>query len=527
MTIQEKSFTADNTFVLSPGVDVGLDELLHFSRPGMKVAASQATCQRVLASREALEEMVAQGSVIYGVNTGMGGFVDHLVPIDKAHQLQSNLIQGVSTNVGERFSDSVARATMFARIVSLARGNSAISLENFERFIAIYNAGLVPEIPSKGSLGTSGDLGPLAAVARMLTGDGHVYLQGVRLPAAQALEQLGLAPLHLSYKEGLALINGTSCMVAVAAMNVVEARQLLEQYTSICALSFESLQARVRPFHPDVHQLKPHVGQQKIAEAIWDHLQGSKLAVDDIELSSQLGARLTDRVRQEDMPIEDAYSIRCTPQVLGPVLETIEFVERVVANELNSSNDNPLITPENGQVFHNGHFHGQYIAAAMDYLTISMITLCNLADRRIDRFLTKANSNGLPSFLCAENGGLRFGLMGGQFMSASLTAENRSLATPLSIQTLTSTGDFQDVVSFGLVAARRAAEVLQNTRYVVAFELICAAQAADIRGLEKLGPKGRALHARVRAVVPYLDRDEALTRHLEELVVQVLGGHAQ
>ena len=527
MTIQERNFTSDSTFVLTPGVDVSLKDLIRYSRPGAKVVASQATRQRVQASRDALENLVAQGAVIYGVNTGMGGFVDHLVPIDKAHELQSNLIQGVSTNVAERFSDSVARATMFARIVSLSRGNSALSLENFDRYIAIYNAGLIPEIPSKGSLGTSGDLGPLAAVARMLTGDGHAYLDGARIPAAQALEQLGLAPLHLSYKEGLALINGTSCMVAVAAMNVVEARELLEQYTSISAFSFEALQARVRPFHPDVHQLKPHLGQQKIAEAIWADLQGSELAIDDLELSSQLSALRTDQVRQEDMPIEDAYSIRCTPQILGPVLETIEFVERVVGNELNSSNDNPLITPENGEVFHNGHFHGQYIASAMDYLTISIITLCNLSDRRIDRFLTKANSNGLPSFLCAENGGLRFGLMGGQFMSASLTAENRSLATPVSIQTLTTTGDFQDVVSFGLVAARRVTEVLQNTRYVLAFELICAAQAADIRGNARLGPKGRAWHARVREHIPYLDRDVALTAYLEAIVTQVLGGHGR
>lgn len=527
MAIQKKNVTSNSTFVLTPDVEVSLKDLIAYSRPGKAVVASQAIRQRVQASREALEHRVAQGAVIYGVNTGMGGFVDHLVPIEKAHELQSNLLQGVSTNVAERFPDGVARATMFARIISLARGNSALSLKNFDRYLAIYNSGLIPEIPSKGSLGASGDLGPLAAIARMLTGDGYAYLDGTRIPAAEAFEQLGLAPLHLSYKEGLALINGTSCMVAVAAMNVVETRELLEQYASISAFSFEALQARVRPFHPDVHLLKPHIGQQKIAEAIWADLQGSELAIDDLQLSSQLSALCTDQVHQEDMPIEDAYSIRCTPQILGPVLETIEFVERVVANELNSSNDNPLITPENGQVFHNGHFHGQYIAMAMDYLTISVITLCNLSDRRIDRFLTHANSNGLPSFLCAEQGGLRFGLMGGQFMSASLTAENRSLVTPVSIQTLTSTGDFQDVVSMGLVAARRVTEVVQNTRYVLAFELICAAQAADIRGSAKLGPKGRAWHARVREHVPYLDRDVALTDYLEKIVAQILGGHSR
>ncbi|HBR2692813.1 phenylalanine aminomutase (D-beta-phenylalanine forming) [Klebsiella variicola] len=523
---QHNSTSTGDTFILSPGRNVSLKDFIEFSQFSKKIVASEETRERIAASRRALEKLVKEGSVIYGVNTGMGGFVDHLVPLERAEELQKNLIRGVATNVGERFSDIICRATMFARIISLSRGNSALSLENFDRFIAIYNAGLIPEIPRKGSLGTSGDLGPLAAMARMLTGEGNAWFNGERLAAEDILHQLGLAPLELSYKEGLALINGTSCMVALAALNVIETRSLLEQYASISAFASETLLARIRPFHPDVHQLKPHTGQQKIAEMIWNNLHGTRLAVDDIQLSSELGSRLTNSIKQEDMPIEDAYSIRCTPQILGPVLETIEFVERIVSNELNSSNDNPLITPENGQVFHNGHFHGQYISAAMDYLTIAIITMCNLSDRRIDRLLTSANSNGLPSFLCAENGGLRFGLMGGQFMSSSVTAENRSLATPVSIQTLTTTGDFQDVVSFGLVAARRTAEVLQNTRYVIAFELICAAQAADIRDATKLGNSGRLWYAKVRESVPYLDHDESITPYLEELVSRILGGHS-
>lgn len=524
MYAHNKDNNSVNTFELHPNKAVSLKDLIQFAKPGKNISISKATIKAVTDSRQALEALVSNGAVIYGVNTGMGGFVDHLVPIDKANELQSNLLQEVSTNVGEHFSDTIARATMFARLVSLSRGNSAISIENFKRFVAIYNKGLIPEIPMKGSLGTSGDLGPLAAVARMLTGDGYAHLDGKRVLAKDALDKLGVEPLHLSYKEGLALVNGTSCMVAVAAINVVEARELLNKYTSISAFSFEALQARIRPFHPDVHKLKPHIGQQKIAKKIWNHLQGSQLAIDDLELSTHLGKRISDKVQQEDMPIEDAYSIRCTPQILGPVLETIEYAEKIVTNELNSSNDNPLVTPEDGQVYHNGHFHGQYIASVMDYLTISMITMCNLSDRRIDRFMTKANSNGLPSFLCAENQGLRFGLMGGQFMSSSLTAENRSLAIPISIQTLTSTGDFQDVVSFGLVAARRTKEVIQNTRYVIAFELICAAQAAEIRGKMKLGDMGQTWFKTLREIVPYLDKDISLTPYFEEVSAKILGG---
>lgn len=522
MTIHDHKVDGHNVLLLEHNKHVSIEELVYAVDRNSQIVVSNHVRERINTSRTVLDKLVENGSVIYGVNTGMGGFVDHLIPLDIANELQSNLIQGVSTNVGDCFSDPIARATMLARIISLSRGNSAISLENFDRFIKIYNAGLVPEIPMKGSLGTSGDLGPLAVVARMLTGDGFARLDGERMLAIDALEKRKLRPLELSYKEGLALINGTSCMVAHSAYNIVKMRKLIEQYSKISAFSFEALGARVRPFHPEVHKLKPHNGQLAIAEIIWNSLSGSGLAVDDKKVSNELSSKFSKDVKQEDKPIEDAYSIRCTPQILGPVLETLDFSARIVEDELNSSNDNPLITPETGEVYHNGHFHGQYVAAAMDYLTIGIITLCNLSDRRIDRFLTCANSNGLPPFLCAEDKGLRFGLMGGQFMSSSLTAENRSLATPVSIQTLTTTGDFQDVVSFGLIASRRTAEVLKNTLYVVAFELICAAQAADIRGSQSLSSNGKNWYNAVRAHVPYLDKDVALTDYFELIVDKVL-----
>lgn len=502
--------------------NITLEELVHYSQPGRKVHASDSVISRVDASRKTLTSMVNSGKVIYGVNTSMGGFVDRLVPLEKSAELQNNLINAVATNVGSYFDDHCARAAFLARIVSLARGNSALSAENFTRMIAIFNSGIVPCIPQKGSLGTSGDLGPLAAIALCVTGQWKATLNGRELSGHDALASVNLKPLSLSYKEGLALINGTSAMVGLAAINVIKSTELLRKYIQISALALEALCAKSKPFDPRVHQLKPHKGQQEVAALLWDSLKGSGLIVDESEVSGLLSEQMADSVTQGAQPIEDSYSIRCTPQILGPVLDSIRYVHEIIENELNSSNDNPLITPHDNEVFHNGHFHGQYVAMAMDQLNVSLIVICNLSDRRIDRFMTGANSNGLPPFLCKENPGLRLGLMGGQFMSASLTAENRSLATPVSIQTLTSTADFQDVVSFGLVAARRVKEVLINTQYVVAFELLCACQAADIRGAHHLSPDGYLLYSRTRKFIPYLDKDAVLTDYIESAVKNIL-----
>lgn len=501
---------------------MSVQELVNLARPREQIVVDSATLEDIGRARTKLDDFVRDGRVIYGVNTSVGGLVHMLVPIEKAATLQNNLINAVATNVGSYLDDHAARATMLARIKSLSRGNSGISIENFQKLVQIFNAGIIPCIPEKGSLGTSGDLGPLAALALVATGQWKASFDGEVMPAAEALERTRIEPMKLTYKEGLALINGTSAMVGLGATVLVEAKQLFDDYVAISALSCEGLAAKTKPFDPRVHRLKPHSGQQKVAEVLWVHLHDSNLAVDEHEVEKLLAAKMSSDLQAGGQPIEDAYSIRCTPQVLGAVLDSMTFVETTIENELNSSNDNPLVIPEEDEVFHNGHFHGQYVAMAMDYLVIGLVTLCNLSDRRIDRFLTESNSNGLPPFLCREDPGLRLGLMGGQFMAASVTAENRALSVPISIQSLTSTGDFQDIVSFGFVAARRAREVLRNTQYVVAFELMCACQAVDIRGVERLSSSGRELYEQTRRIVPYLDYDVTLTEHLEAIVDKIL-----
>lgn len=511
-------------FTLSVGRTVQLEEFESAARDSVPVAVDDGVRDRVRTSRETLEKFVSDGRVVYGVNTSMGGFVDHLVPVTMAQELQENLLNAVATNVGAYLDDDVVRAVMLARIVSLSRGNSAIAEENLDKLIAVYNSGITPCVPEKGSLGTSGDLGPLAAIALCCAGQWRARYRGETLPGGEALQRAGIQPMKLSFKEGLALINGTSGMVGLGSVVYEQARRLLDTYLMVSALSVEGLRGMTKPFDPRVHELKPHRGQQEVARRLWEALSGSRLAVLEQDTEAILAQEMDSSVKAGSQPIEDAYSIRCTPQILGPVLDSLTTIGVTLENELNSSNDNPLVVPAEDDVFHNGHFHGQYVSMAMDHLVIALSTLTNLSNRRIDRFLDRSNSNGLPPFLCNENPGLRLGLMGGQFMTASVTAETRALAVPMSVQSLTSTGDFQDIVSFGFVAARRAREVLTNATYVVAFELLCACQAVDIRGGESLlSDATRELYTRTRALVPYLDRDITITDYVEAIARDILG----
>lgn len=503
-------------------VELTLEELCDIAKNHTKVGIAASTIVEIKSSRSRLDKYVADGRIIYGVNTSLGGFVDRLVPLEKAQALQENLIKAVATNVGQYFDDVTVRAIMLARINSLCRANSAIRIETLNALIDLYNSDIVPCIPQKGSLGTSGDLGPLANIALVCCGMWKCSLRGNIVPAKTALQMEGLEPVNLAFKDGLALINGTSAMTGLASLTLVETRKLLDTYLQVSALSFEGLNALSKPFEPAVHRLKPHLGQQFVARKITDLLVSSNLIAKEDEIENDIQKTLARNKESVEHPIEDAYSIRCTPQILGPVFDSLEYNSNVVQNELNSSNDNPLILPGEEGIYHNGHFHGQYVAMSMDFMSISLVTISNLSNRRIDRFMDESNSNGLPPFLCDRDQGLRLGLMGGQFMSASLTAENRSLCVPLSIQSLTTTADFQDIVSFGLVAARRSSEILQNTKYVVAFELLAACQAIDIRGALGLSNKTRPLYERVRKIAPFQISDEIITDYLEEIVENVL-----
>ncbi len=507
------------------GDTLTLETLTEMARsPDIKVEINSEIEERVRASRTLLDGFVESGRIIYGVTTAVGGFVNWLVPPKYAEEQQNNILRAVATNVGPDLDDEYVRASMLARINSLGRGASAISFDNYKKYVDMYNAGILPCIPEKGSLGASGDLGPLAYIALVGTGAWRAKYQGEIMPGGEALAKAGLEPMKLGYKEGLALINGTSTMVGVASCVAIDAKRLIKSYLLISSMSIEALKGKIMPFHPAAHENKPHVGQRLAADCIFTTVEHSNMAVKDAEVEAWLAELKNDEPQGLDQPIEDTYTVRATPQVLGPVIDTTLYVSGTVQDELNSTNDNPLVLTKYNEAFHNANFHGQYMANAMDQMSIALTTMCNLSDRRTDRFLDPDHNNGLPPFLCKEDPGLRCGLMGGQFCAASLTAENRSLCHPVSIQTLTTTGDFQDHVSMGLIAARRARDILTNTYYILAFELICAAQAADQRGVEDLSPITAKAHKIVRETVPYLDHDEPLTDHLEAVAALIKAG---
>ena len=511
--------------IIPDGGSLSVDLLSDVARnPTIRVELTPEIRDRVIASRKLLDEFVESGRVIYGVTTGVGGFVNWLIPSSLAEETQNNILRSVQSNCGPYLDDHYVRASMLARINSLGRGYSAISIENLEKYVAMYNRGVLPCIPEKGSLGTSGDLGPLACIGLVGTGQWRAKFNSEVMPGGEALKKAGIEPMKLSYKEGLALINGTSVMTAIAACLVAESKSLIKAYTLTSCMSLEVHKAKIMPFHPAAHRQKPHVGQGKIAACIYESLADSKMIVQDEETEKWLRSLASDKPHGLDEQIEDAYSIRATPQVLGPVIDTTVFVQKTVETEINSSNDNPLIVVEDGEAVHNANFHGQYIANAMDQLAIVLVNMCNLSDRRNNRLLHPSLNGNLPPFLVKENAGVRMGLMGGQFLATSLTAEVRQMCMPMSIQSLPSTGDFQDHVSFGLVAARRTRDILDNSRHILAFELICACQAADIRGVDQLSSATRKLHDMVREHVPYLDHDEPLTDHIETIAAMFARG---
>jgi len=513
------------TTIIPDGSSLSADLISDVARdPAIKIELTPEIRRRVIASRKLLDEFVESGRVIYGVTTSVGGFVNWLIPPSHAEETQNNILRSVQSNCGRHLDDHYVRAAMLARINSLGRGYSAISIENLDKYVAMYNRGVLPCIPEKGSLGTSGDLGPLACIGLVGTGQWRAKFDGEVMTGAEALKKAGIEPMKLSYKEGLALINGTSVMTAMAACLVAESKSLIKAYTLASCMSLEVHKAKIMPFHPAAHRQKPHVGQGKIAACVYETLADSKMIVQDAEVERWLRNLTSEEPRGLDEQIEDAYSIRATPQVLGPVVDTTVFVQGTVETEINSSNDNPLIVVEDGEAVHNANFHGQYIANAMDQLAIVLVNMCNLSDRRNNRLLHPSLNGNLPPFLVNENAGVRMGLMGGQFLATSLTAEIRQMCTPMSIQSLPSTGDFQDHVSFGLNAARRTRDILDNARHILAFELICACQAADIRGVDQLSSATRKLHKIVRKHVPYLDHDEPLTDHIEIIAAMYASG---
>jgi histidine ammonia-lyase len=400
---------------------------------------------------------------------------------------------------------------MAARAFSLAQARSGVRPVVVETLLAMLNAGVHPIVPEVGSVGASGDLVELAHIAHALIGEGEVEVRGVRQPASLAQRAAGITPLVLEGREALALMNGTSCESAQAALLVLGAETVLEAAEAVGALVFDVFGGNPEAFDPRLHATRPHPGQVASARRVHGLLAGSGRVRDAI-------AR-----RQDDgsvtPPLQDAYTLRCIPQVLGAVRTTIAHVRGVVETELNAVTDNPLFFPEDDAVLHGGNFHGQPVALAVDHLKVALAQVALFSERRLARLLDPATNAGLPPFLITDRPGVRSGLMGLQYCASSTVADNAVLAHPTSLGSVPTNANNQDVVGMGGVAVRHGMRLLENARRVVAIELVAAAEAADLVGIEHLGRGTRAVHACVRSVVPPLREDRPLGQDVERLAL--------
>lgn len=487
------------------GGHLTLQDLVAVSRRRVPVSLSAKARTRVSRARSMVDELVAARQPVYGVTTGFGKFSDVIISPDEAALLQRNLLMSHACAVGEPLSEETVRAMMLLRANALAQGHSGIRLETLDLLMGMLNAGVASVVPEQGSLGASGDLALLAHMCLPLIGLGEAYYQGQRLPGAEALHRAGLAPVVLSSKEGLALINGTQAMTAIGGLVLFDACNLLKVADIASALTSEALGAIPAAWDERIQILRRHPGQRSAAANLRRLVQGSHLVTAPGEVRTQ-----------------DPYTLRCLPQVHGASRTAIAHVLEVVGGEINAVTDNPLLFPDEADVISGGNFHGQPVALAMDYLGIAVAELADIAERRIER-LVNPQLSGLPAFL-TRKGGLHSGLMIPQYVAASLVSENKVLAHPASVDSIPSSANQEDHVSMGTTAARKARQILLNVTRVLAIEVLCAAQALEFSDAQGLGGGTRAAYQAVRAEVPPLVEDRVLAPEIERLAVMVQSG---
>jgi len=474
--------------VILNGNDLTVDDIVAVGIGDKGVALDPSALERCRRSRAFLEREVSARRIIYGVNTSFGPMCNKIIGDDDLGALQVNLIRSHAAGLGDPLKYYIAQAVLVVRLNTLVKGYSGVRVGLLELMRDMINAGIAPYIPECGSVGASGDLVHLAHVALAIIGEGAVYHKGQLTTAKEALKAEGLKPSRLSFKEGLALINGTSAMTALAAFALFGARKLLSLSCVTAAFALEIFGGIDDAFDEDLHRLKPHPGQQHIAETIRRLYDGSQNITLRKDIHDRIRGANAERTSFEtDINVQDVYSIRCTPQILAPVQETVEQVAKTVTIEANSVNDNPVIIPEKEKVIHGGNFHGQSIAFAMDSLCMAVAEMSTLSERRINKLLDKHLNEGLPELLIAGKVGLTMGFMGAQYVATSTTAENRHLANPVGTLSISCNASNQDVVSMGTVAARKAFKAVSNAKHILTVEVLADLQALSFRNAPGLG----------------------------------------
>jgi histidine ammonia-lyase len=487
------------------GKELKIDDVVAVAN-GRAVTLDPAAVPAIKRSRAAVERLITDGQIAYGVSTGFGRFKDRLIAPEQVRQLQLNLLRSHSVGVGPILDERIVRGMLLVRANTLALGHSGVRLRIIQLLLDMLNQGVHPRIPAQGSLGASGDLAPLAHMALVLIGEGEAYHRGVLLDGRTALSRAGLSPIQLEAKEGVAIINGTTLMVGMGALQVRRAINLALTADTAACLSLEALNGTSRAYDERVQLVRPHPRQIDCAAFLRNLIQDSQFLRD-----------------HDPNNVQDPYTLRCVPQVHGAVRDAIAYAEWVINIELNAANDNPLIfvdeKSEHIDVISAGNFHGEPIALAMDYMKLAVTDLGNMSERRVSR-LVDADTNGgvLPMFL-TEQGGLESGLMMVQYTAAALASENKVLAHPASADTVPSSANIEDHVSMGATAVRHTEQVLDHVETIVAIELLAAAQGIDFRrrekGVDVLGAGTAVAYALIRQHVPFLRQDTVLAPHIE------------
>jgi histidine ammonia-lyase len=500
---------AGTTVVRLTGEDLTPDDVWRVAVDEGGVELDDSAREKLRAAHAVVEDALLKDEPTYGVTTGFGRFVSTRIPGELAEELQLRLLRSHACGVGDPYPDEIVKAAMLMRANTLAKGYSGTRVEVVELLLEFLARNVLPEVPSRGSVGASGDLAPLAHLALPLVGEGRAWVDGDLLTGGDALARAGLEPVRLQAKEGLSLVNGTQFMGAFAALGIVRAMRLAKVADAACALTVDALQASRESFHPRIHELRPLAGQAASAANIHALTDGSAIAE---------AHRWCDRV-------QDAYSLRCAAQVHGAARDLFAYVEQTISVELNAATDNPLVFAEDGAVLSNGNFHGQPLAFALDALAMAVSELASISERRTERLVNPALSGGLPAFL-APDGGLNSGFMIPQYVAASLVSENKALSHPASVDSIPTSAGQEDHVSMGNAAGLKAWQVLANAEHVVAIELLAGAQAVEFHAPLSPGVGAGAAREHVRSLSPRLSDDRPLADDIEALARSIRDGSA-
>lgn len=488
---------------IHPKQQLEATEALDIIRLSKQLELSVEALSSIKACREFLDESLAKNNnPVYGINTGFGALCDKAIGDDDLETLQRNLLLSHACGAGDEIPHELVKLMLLLKIHALSLGHSGVGVVTVQRLVDFFNLDMLPVVYELGSLGASGDLAPLAHLALPLIGRGEVYFKGKKMRAADALKDAGLAPLKLKSKEGLALINGTQFMNAYAVWCCSLGVELLDKSLLVSAMSLDAFDGRIEPFSERIARIRPQQNVSRVSEQIRRALEGSEI------------------IKQEKKHVQDPYSFRCIPQVMGAVYHTLDHALHVVNTEINSVTDNPIIFPETGEVISGGNFHGEPLALALDFLAIALAEAGSISERRTYKLIS--GQRGLPHFL-VKNAGLNSGFMIPQYTAASMVSQNKQLCTPASVDTIDSSNGQEDHVSMGANAATKCLRVLHNLQRIIGIELFTAAQALDFRKPLKSSPAIEKLHAQLRAQVPFIENDVYMREGMEKAGELVTG----